>query len=48
MSLDIVIIPFDTKYISIAYDIQSKLTNEISKIKHNITIDTNYELSFAS
>ena len=48
MSLDIVIIPFDKNYLSIANDIQSKLTNEIPTIKHNITIDTNYEQLFVS
>ena len=44
MSLKFAIIPINSTFINIAYDIKSKIKNIVKEI----SIDTNYDLSFAS
>lgn len=47
MSLEFAIIPITDTFVSAAYTIQSKLKDNV-KLEMYITIDTNYEQSFAS
>ena len=47
MSLDFAIIPVTDSVVSVAYDIQTKLKDNV-KLEMNITIDTNYTTSLSS
>ncbi len=46
MSLDFAIIPINKSYLSAAYNIQTQLQTNITTLDINITIDTDYHISF--